>query len=218
MGLITLVEPQKKKKERFNVYIDGKFAFGLDAENVIKYGVKPGKKIFQKTIDSILKRAETGKLFDSSLNFLSYRPRSQKEVEEYLVGRISKKENVKISQARESDLIAEVVKKLKKYHYLKDEEFAKWWIASRERSRPKGKIILKSELMQKGIAKEIIEELLSRVGSQKNSAIKAVEKKIPRWKNLKTIEFKKKIYSYLSSRGFEFDTIREVVAHFVERR
>lgn len=218
MARITSVEPQKKKKERFNIFIDSKFAFGLDAEIVVKYGIKVGKSLSQEKIDSILKKEEIGKLFDSSLNFLSYRPRSQKEVVDYLVGKISKKENIRFSQARESELIADVVKKLKRYQYLNDEEFAKWWIDSRERSRPKGKIVLKSELTQKGIAKEIIEELLSKVGSQKNLAIKAVEKKITRWKNLPTIEFKKKIYSYLSSRGFEFDTIGEVVAHFVERR
>lgn len=218
MPQVTSVEPQKKKKERFNVFIDGKFAFGINAENMLKYGVKPGENLPPQTITLILQKEELSKLFDASLNFLTFRPRSQKETEVYLARKISKKESIKYAEARESELIPQVISRLKNYKYINDLEFTKWWIKSRTRSRPKGKIVIKSELIRKGIDKGIIDELLEKVGSQKDLAQQAILKKLPRWQKLTENDFKKKIYSYLLARGFDFDTIREVVAYFKKKR
>jgi len=214
---VTSVEPQKKKKERFNVYIDGRFAFGANLETILKYQIKSAKVFSEEQLSQIIRKEEISKLFDATLKFLSYRPRSQKEVEDYLIGKISKKENIKFSQAKESNLIAEVVSKLKNYKYLNDIEFSKWWINSRTRSSPRGKMILKSELFQKGIDREIIDDLINNIKNQKPLALKAIGKKLPRWQKLSNLEFKKKVYSFLISRGFDFDTIKEVVAQIEKK-
>lgn len=218
MPQVTSVEPQKKKKERFNVFIDGKFAFGVDAETVLEYRINTGKNLSEKTVDSIIKNEQVSKLMDSCLRFLSYRPRSQKEVEDYLAKKISQREDIKFSQAKESNLIAEIIAKLQKYKYINDLEFAKWWIESRSKSSPRGKRVLKLELIIKGIDKELVEELLDELPDQAGLAKKALVKKIKKWHKLSPIEFKKKLYLYLSSRGFDFDTIKEVVAFFEKKR
>jgi len=214
---VTAVEPQKKKKARFNIYLDGKFAFGAEADTVLKYQITSGKELTPEKINQIVKKEELSKLFDATLRFLSYRPRSQKEVEDYLAKKISKKENIKFSEAKESGLIIEIEHKLTKYKYLNDTEFAKWWIESRTKSSPRGKRILKLELMQKGVSREILDELLESIKNQKLLAQRAIEKKLPRWQKLPRMEIKKKIYSHLSMRGFDFDTIREVVAEIEEK-
>ena len=217
MPKVTAVEPQKKKKDRFNLYLDGKFAFGAEADTVLKYQITPGKELTPEKIDQIVKKEELSKLFDATLKFLSYRPRSQKEVEDYLAKKISKKENIKFSEAKESGLIIEIEHKLTKYKYLNDTEFAKWWIESRTKSSPRGKRIIKIELMQKGVSREIVDELLERIKNQKLLALSSIEKKLPRWRLLPRAELKKKIYNHLSMRGFDFDTIREVVAQIEEK-
>jgi len=215
---ISSIEPQKKKKDRFNVYIDGKFSFGANAETILKYQIISGRELSTTKIDQIRKEEDVTKHFDATLNYLSYRPRSQKEVEDYLIKRISKKENIKFSQAKDSDIISEIVGKLKKYKYLNDIEFSKWWISSRSNSRPRGIIVIKSELIQKGINREIIEELLPGMKSQKSIALKAIEKKLNRWEKLSEVEFKKRVYSFLSMRGFDYDTIKEIVAQIRKKR
>ena len=217
MPKVTAVEPQKKKKDRFNIYLDGKFAFGAQADTVLRYQITPGKELTPEKINQIVKKEELSKLFDATLKFLSYRPRSHKEVEDYLAKKISKKENIKFSQAKESGLIIQIKHKLTKYKYLNDTEFAKWWIESRTKYRPRGKRILKSELMQKGVSREIVDELLENIKNQKLLAQRAIKKKLPRWQKLPSVEIKKKIYSHLSMRGFDFDTIREVVAQIEEK-
>lgn len=214
MPQITSVEPQKKKKDRFNVFVDGKFLFGASAETILKYNLGLGKKLEQEIIDKVLKSEEISKLFDASLRFLSYRPRSQKEIEGYLVKKIAQRENLKYQEAKESSLPGQIISKLKKYDYINDLEFTKWWIESRNKSRPKGKIAIKAELFKKGIERSIIENALQNLMDQSSLAQKALEKKIRSWKNLDEIDFRKKAYSYLSFRGFDFDTIKEVVANF----
>ncbi len=217
MPKVTAVEPQKKRKDRLNIYLDGKFAFGAEADTVLKYQITPGKELTPEKINQIVKKEELSKLFDATLRFLSYRPRSQEEVEDYLAKKISKKENIKFSEAKESGLIIEIENKLTKYKYLNDTDFAKWWIESRTKSSPRGKRILKLELMQKGVSREIVDDLLANIKNQKPLALKSIEKKLPRWRLLPSVEIKKKIYSHLSMRGFDFDTIREVVAQTEEK-
>ena len=81
MPQITAVIPQKKKSSRHNIFLEGHFAFGIEAENLIKHKLKVGQNLTQEEIKGVVKEDKLGNLLNKSLNFLSYRPRSQKEVE-----------------------------------------------------------------------------------------------------------------------------------------
>ena len=83
MSEVTSIEPQKKK-ERFNIFVDGKFAFGLDAETVVKSGLKIGQEISEKEIEKLVFENEIKKLMEKALRFLAFRPRSEKEVHSQL--------------------------------------------------------------------------------------------------------------------------------------
>src|SRR3989344_3929675 len=89
--------------------------------------------------------------FNLSLRFISYRPRSKKEVFNYL------KEKSKKAPHLDEKVIAKIMQRLVDLKFIDDLEFAKFWI----RSRKKGFKILKFELIQKGISKEIIEKAVS---------------------------------------------------------
>lgn len=212
MPQITSIEPQKKRKNRFNIFLDGDFAFGADENILAKFQLAAGKTITLNQVEKLIKENELGKLMDQTLRFLSYRPRSEKEVVDYLTKKISQKENIKYLQAKESPLITQVIIKLKRYKYLNDLEFAKWLVGSRLRSKPVGLSLIKVELKRKGISQEIIESTLSKYPSQIKLAQRAVEKKLKRWQKLPPLEFKKKIYAYLISRGFNYETIEAVFA------
>ncbi len=218
MPQVSSVEPQKRKKDRFNIFLDGKYAFSQDAQSLLKHKIKKGQTLSQKKIEVLLKESETSKLVDLALNYLSFRPRSQKEIEGYLAKKISQRENIKFSQAKESGSINDVIRKLIKYKYIDDRQFAKWWIESRSRSNPKGNRLIKAELLKKGIDKDIIDSLLKKTLNQKGLALLVIQKKIKSWKNLPNLEFRNKVYRYLASRGFDFDEIREVVAHLEKKR
>lgn len=217
MSKITKISPQIKHKDRFSIFLNGKFAFGTTADIVLKNNLKVGQSLDKNQLDQILAQVELSKLFDRTLHFLSYRPRSQKEIQDYLTKKIALDNNVKFSQAVQSPLIDKIILKLKKYNYINDHEFAKWFIASRSKNSPKGKLYLKFELLGKGIDPEIINELLQNLTNELEIAKKSVAKKIKFWKNLPPQDFKKKFYSYLMRRGFPAEIVKELFAFFTKR-
>lgn len=218
MPLVTAIEPQKKRPNRFNIYLDGQFAFGVDEIVFAKNRLEINQNLTNEQIEGIIKETGLSKLIDLSLKFLSYRPRSEKEVIDYLVKKISQSEGLKYNQAKESPLITKVITKLKNYNYLDDKEFAEWWLESRLRSKPKGVNLIKAELFRKGVSREIIEKSLGNPINQIDLAKKAVEKKLRRWQNLPPQEVKKKFYSFLLTRGFDLETTKEVFASLTKKR
>lgn len=79
MPIITAIKPQKKKN-RVNIYLDGKYAFGLDLENFVKLGLKVEQELSEKGVSEIVQKAEFKKTLDKLLRYATLRPRSRKEI------------------------------------------------------------------------------------------------------------------------------------------
>ncbi|OGE10688.1 hypothetical protein A3A60_00255 [Candidatus Curtissbacteria bacterium RIFCSPLOWO2_01_FULL_42_26] len=215
MPQITKISPQKRK-DRYNIFLDEKFAFGVSLTTLVSQSLKVGNKLDDEQIKKILKGEDFAKLFDSSLKILTLRPRSEKEIKDYLAQKIARSQNIKFRDARESLLIVQIVQKLRRLGFLNDLEFAKWWHSARTR-QAKGPRLIKTELLQKGIDRETIENVLSSGTNPKTLAIKALEKKIKAWQKLPDDKSKQKIYTYLVARGFDWDTIKEAIAFYEKK-
>src|SRR3989344_6936070 len=131
MPQITAIEPQKRKQGRFNIFVDGKFSFGVDEKILVDENLKVGKNLTQKQIEETIVAAQLGKILDQVYNFLSFRPRSRKEIVQYL-------ERKKIGEGEK----ILVLKKLEKMGFINDAEFAKFFAESRVKFRPKGKKLI----------------------------------------------------------------------------
>lgn len=203
MPVITDIKPQKRKK-RFNIYLDGKFSFGLDADTLVKSGLKINQEISQEEIEKLVKENEFVKVYDRVLKFLSYRPRSEKELQDWF-----RKKNV----GEETQKM--IVKKLQKLGYLDDKEFVNWWIGQRMAFKPMGKRLLAMELRKKGISQEVIDEQLNNLTieqfGEKKLAEKVAEKKLKSLKQYSGLELRQKLYTALARRGFSWETIKEVL-------
>lgn len=141
------------------------------------------------------------KYYTFALRFLSYRPRSVKEVRD----RLEKKK-------ASPEVIEKVIRSLLSSKFLDDAQFARSWVESRLRSRPKALSILKQELIQKGIQREIIEDILpDRCVTDNESIKKLVEKAERKYRNLDPKEQKQKIAAYLGRRGYSWDTISPAI-------
>ena len=217
MPKITSIEPQKRRKGRFNIYIDGQFSFALDESLLAKNMLIAGKSLTGDQIEKLIKENEAGKLFDASLRFLSYRPRSEKEVKDFLAKKTARVENIKFTEASQSPVISQIITRLKQQSFLDDEEFAEWWVKARTSSQPKGPYLIKRELTGKGIDKEIIEKAISKIKNQTELGRNVIEKKIKTWEKLTNLELKNKIYQHLARRGFDSAAIKEVIAQIVKK-
>ncbi len=203
MPKITSVK-QQKDKGRVNIYLDGKFGFGLDLENFVKLGLKVEQELTQEQIDEIVNKSEHQKILDRLLNFATFRPRSTYEVRVWL-------RRKKIPQ----DMHANLFNTLTRLELINDEKFAKWWIDQRMIFRPKGKKALKFELLKKGIERKIIDRALEDVViDEKSIALDLLEKRRNKWEKLDRQEAKQKMYAYLGARGFDWDIAQKAIKEY----
>ena len=206
MPIITSVKPQKSGK-RLNVYLDNKFAFGIDLENFVKNGLKVEQELSDSKVGEIVKKAEFQKTLDKLLRFVTLRPRSEKEINDWL----------KRKKIHES-LYKELFDRLKRLELVDDEKFARWWVNQRSSFRPKPKRILNNELRIKGIEKEIIEEVLKEENvDEEKIARELLEKKKYKWKKLDRKIARQKMSGYLARKGFEWDAITRAVDVFIKK-
>ena len=139
--------------------------------------------------------------------FLSYRPRSKKEVERKLKEKKISGEN-----------ISSIISLLEKNHYLNDREFTLNWVKYRMENRPSCRRSLEYELREKGVDSEIIKDSLDEVYTgefdEYEVAVRLAEKKIAslRKKKMEYNAFKRGIFSYLQRKGFSFSLIERVMS------
>jgi regulatory protein len=202
MPIITQIKPQKNKK-RVNVYLDDKFAFGLDLENYMKLGLKTGQQLTESEVEKIVTKAEYQKTLDKLLRFTTLRPRSEKEIRDRL-------QKYKVHKSIHKKLF----NRLKRLDLVDDEKFAKWWIEQRLQFKFKSRRELEYELRIKGIDRELINQSLNNSLNQKKEiemAKKLIEKKKYRWQKLSKVDQKRKMQEFLLRKGFGWDVVREVV-------
>lgn len=184
-----------------NVYLDDKFGFGIDLDNFVLLHLKVDQELTEKEIEDIVKKAEYQKTLDKLLRFAMVRPRSEKEVRDYF-------KRKKVHESMHEKLF----EKLKHLELLDDTKFAKWWIDQRIQFKNKSKKVIQIELRQKGIGKEIIDEVFSEtVIDEEKMAKELLAKKMYKWKNLEPKEAKQKASQYLAGKGFSWDVIGKVV-------
>ncbi len=145
-------------------------------------------------------------LYNFALRFLSYRPRSEKEIRDRLKLKI-KNSKFKIDES----IVDKIIKKLKEKKFINDEEFARMFVENRLRFKPRSLRLIKMELKRKGIGQEIISNFKFPISNDEDSAKILVEKRIGRLKDLDKQEMYEKLGRFLASKGFNWDTIKKSI-------
>ena len=135
---------------------------------------------------------------NAALRLLSYRSRSEKEVQRRLQGRFSE------------DVIHRTVSDLRRQGLLDDMAFAKEWREQRERFRPRGPAVIKQELQKLGVDREIIRDALSDFDASAN-AYQAGSKYASKLSVDDANAFRRRLGGFLHRRGFEGDVLGQTV-------
>jgi len=200
---ISQITAQKKRKNRCSIFLDDEFAFGLDHDIVLQFGLKKGDVLTDQQIEDILLNDERKKAKDRALNFLSYRDRSEKEI------------RTKLKEVGyEENIIDWVIVELKRLKLIDDERFAHNYAQTRMITRPMGKYFLQRELQKKGIEAELIEQTIEKVYQEKDQfsvALELAQQRKKRYSNIDEIKAKKRVSDFLIRRGFNWDIISQVL-------
>jgi len=163
------------------------------------------------------RKAELAEVTDPSLvlaaalGFLEARPRSTAEVRRRLVTR-----------GYRPDLVEGCLERLLDIGILDDEAFARTWVESRDRARPRGERALRAELRGKGIDRHVVDDVLEVRDSEQPDADAAAARRVlerhagalarvadPRAR-------RQRAYALLARSGFDSDTAVEAISRFGE--
>lgn len=214
MPLITSIVPTKKEG-RQSIFLDGKFAFSVGDYVLVKYKLAKNLNFLPEHIEQVLLEENKEYLKEKALGYLSYRPRSEKEVLDKLNTVLSLRlsKSIHVEGVNLPNIYSQILDYtfvfLKKYDYLNDEKFAEWLIEQRLR-QGKGPLFIKQDLYQKGIDRELAERFLSEVDFSKTlqKEFKKALKKYSKEEN--EYKRKSKITRYLVSKGFSYDQIENL--------
>lgn len=197
---ITKIEPQKNRN-RVNVYIDNKFAMGLDDEIIYKYKLELGMEVDDDFIKEVLNAEEKNKAINYALKLLSYRQRSEKEIYNSLK-----------RKGYDENIIEDVINYCKEKEYLDDYEFAETFVRDKINFSKLGPERIRYELKLKGISDDIINRVLRiNKDDQFETALELGEKRLRLYKNDSKDAKYRKLSNFLQRKGYPYDIISKVL-------
>ena len=210
-GTVSAIMPQAHDQERVNVFLDGEFAFGLSLLTATRFGLFAGKQLSATDVARLRGEESIENAFESALNFLSYRARSEDEVRRNL----EKKGIV-------PETIEAVMERLKRTGLVNDDDFAGYWTKQRRTHSPRSARAIRHELRLKGVDSETIDRALEQQttettgdaeADERELAYRAAQKRARQLvqQGVDLMAFKRKLGGLLARRGFSYATISPVL-------
>ena len=201
MSKVTKIQAQKRKG-RYNIYLDGKYAFPVAENTLIEFRLMNGTELTDSQIKEIQDSENVNKAYGDAVNYLSYQLRTEKEIKEYLY----KKEYHK-------DAVEFVLKKLEDLHYLDDNSYATSFINTQLRTTANGPRIIEQKLAQKGVPKVIIQDKMFEINQDilLENATEFAKKQARKQKRASFSQMLTKIRQGLYQKGFDKETIEDAI-------
>ena len=220
---ITNLKQGVKNPNRVNVFVDDKYSFSLDLAQVVDFKLKIGHEITAEKLAELKSASEYGKLYQRTLEWVLIRPRSIRETRDYLyrkirssfeggpepgkarssAGRPWRRAGQTRPEKDASDFSDEIVSRLISKGFLDDQKFAEYYCENRFVKKGISRKRLRMELIKKGIANDIIEQVLSR-RSDDEEILKIIAKKRKKYDDDKLIQ-------YLVRQGFDYQLAQSLV-------
>lgn len=192
---ITAIRSQVKSPERVSVFVDEKYSFSFNLDELIKYKVKKDQELTPGDVKKFKQLSSDGKLRQRSLEWLLNRPHSTREFKDYLY-----------HKKADPDLGQKLIDEFTARGYLNDTKFATWFIDLQSRKH-KSRRAIRMALMGKGITGEVLDGAMEAEEIDEQAALAEVIAKKSNLSRYKADPLKLK--RYLVSQGFSYDLIKQ---------
>lgn len=201
--VITKITRQKRNEERYNIYVNEEYAFSVDENILVQYGLTKGKTLDEWTIGDIGFDDEVSRAFNRALGYLTYQMRSEDEVRKKLL-------DAEFGEA----VINEAIHKLVRLGFLNDAEFSRAFVDTKKNTMKKGPRAIQQELKRKGIDDDTREQALAHFdeAEQLRLATELADKKLRSEAKKTPMQQKQKIQEFLLRKGYSFAIIEQVIA------
>jgi len=191
---ITGIKAQTRNADRVSIYVDGKYAFSLNHTQLLDQRLHAGLELTDARLAELKHTSDFGKAYERSLLFAMLRPRSVREMQDYFRRKKIVPEDAEV-----------ILQKLCSRNYVDDRNFARSWVESRALGKKTSAKKMRLELKQKGIADDVIAEVLTtnQTYNEQEALLSLVTKKRRQTK----YQDRNKLLQYLARQGFAFDDI-----------
>ena len=201
-NIVTKIEPQVKSSDRFSVFIDNEFAFGISDFDLYTLKIRVGDVIDENRLLEIENVINIDKCKNYAINLVSKKMYTKKEITDKMR-----------QKGFSSTAISEVISLLEEYAYIDDNVYANLYV--REYLKKYGSKKLAYNLKIKGISDDIIKEVLIDFDN-KNELYELIRKKINSSLNDQK-EYARVVRQFLS-KGFDYEDIKYCLDSLKSRR
>ena len=137
-----------------------------------------------------------------ALYLLSYRERSQQEIRDRL-----------LKKGYSNDIANRVICRLSELNYLNDHRFSELWVRNRIKNYPRGRLLIKKELGNKGINPAVIEPIVDRLLSL-DKELELGKILAQKWLKKRQTDDKLvlRLKIYLHAKGFSTDCLETIIS------
>ncbi|MFC7393952.1 RecX family transcriptional regulator [Scopulibacillus cellulosilyticus] len=207
MYQINKLRADEKNKGYFYVDIkrenDSILTIHVHEDIFVAHELRKGLELTQEKLDAIRSEESMVKIYHLALNYLSYRMRTKKEMEDYL-----------LKKGFERTEIAQIIQRLSKENLLDDKIFAEAFVRSRKRLTTKGPNYILRELVQSGVNEQDARAALDQYSpsEQQENAFKFMNKKMETGSAKRSaMEQKQRLTRLLQQRGYYSETINDII-------
>ncbi len=199
---ITDIQPHSKFTAHHQLFLDKKPFVVIPSNLVENLGLRVGLEIESQTIEKLIAADEAMRAKNYALNILRENIYSKTQMTQQLEREGFKEQTVET-------IIAELIQS----GHIRDRQYAEKWIQRRQKSNPKGRTVLKQELIEKGVDPETADQVLAEVKTEDEArlALRIAQKRAKQYKRLPIHVAKRRLHGFLARRGFESETILQVI-------
>ena len=199
---ITDIQPHLQNPLLFNISLDGRQHLIVPTILVENLGLRIGLEIEAEVIEKLIAAEEMMRAKKFALNLLSDEIYSKTQMSRYL-----KKEGFR------DETVETIVTELIQSGHIRDRKFAEKWVQRRLKSNPRGRKLLKMELIEKGVDRKTAEQVVNEVNAndEESLALQIAEKQRKKYKHLSNQAAHRRLHGYLARRGYDSDLIMKII-------
>ena len=218
---ITSIQTVPELPAHQQLFLNGAPFVVVHASLIEKFGLRIGLEIEAEIIEKLIAADEVMRAKNYALRLLreekdnttvdeSENPRSTSKPKMYTKNKMEQR------LAREgfsTQAIETTIEELIHSGHIRDRKYAENWIARRQKSNPRGKTLLKNELVEKGVDRKIAEQVVAKVETEDETkvALQIAQKRAKQYKRLPVHVAKRRLHGFLARRGFGSEVVRHVL-------
>lgn len=194
----------KKIRNKYRVYLDNDETIDLYENIILKYELLIKKNVDSSLLNKIRKDNDKENAYEISLNYISIKMRTKKEINKYLT-----KKNY------DKSLIEDTIKRLEKNNLLNDELYIKSYISDKVNLSNDGPYKIKRYLLDNDLNEDLVNKYIHEIDEEslKEKLDRLIDKKIKTIKNCSGNVLKFKVMNYFINLGYDKKLIEDILSN-----